>query len=557
MGSLASSLRWLLLVCIALAGCGGGGGGGGAGTSLSLSRSSVTFSALANDAPPAPQTVVATFVGDGLLVGYPPNESVPPWLSIEAFDDASPVTVRLSVTTTSMPAGTYNTTVRFVTGRENGDGVITRDVAVTYTVRRNITLSNNYLGYSITQGEAIPPAQILVDKGDARWDASSSASWITLIERPSGTGGDFEIRFDTSGLSPGFYTTTVNVVATDTTGGQASVSVNLNLNAPTLSVAPNILSFAARAGSDGVPAAQSVTPSTANGFPSPFSVGVAYQGTATGWLSVPSSGTVPTPVSVRPSTTALAPGRYLATLSFSNGGSSDAGNQVSVTYDVTAAQLQAAPASLRFDVDRETVDADLQSTLTFSDDGAPLTWSVFGPPPAWLEVLDTSGDTRTARTMRVRVRKDVIATMENKTYNQPLVIAYGNAATLGSFTSVPVSLNLALPEVVGVMPYTSVAGKLIRSAAADWAAADRCRSWWAGSRPPTSPSIRIGWCTSSRPRWRPEPTRCESTTRWASRRDVAASSWWARRARSGSSSSPPTALPGVRSRTPAATPCSR
>jgi hypothetical protein len=456
---MATALRWLALTTsVVLTACGGGGGGGSAlgGSSLSLSRDSVRFDAFEDGPTPSPVIVKATYAGDGLLVGYPPDEGFAPWLQIVALNDGNPVEVQLQIMSTDLPYGTYTTTVRFVTGRESTGDVTIRDVPVTYIVARNIQLSQTDLFNSALQGDAIPNAQIVVDKGNAAWDVTSDQTWISFIKHPSGTGGDFEVVYDTTGLYAGFHYANVLVSATDGTGQQARLSIRLNLSAPAVSVSPTTLSFTARAGSDSVPAPQAVSPTTVNGFASPLSTNTSYTGSVTDWLTVPSNVTAGTPFSIAPATTLLAPGHYSATVAMGN--SLYGQGQVDVTYDVVVPTLSSVPTTVAFDANVDAIAADLQGALALSDDGAPVSWSVLEAPP-WLEVLDASGDSRGATAIRLRVRQDLISTMDNQLYASAVRIGYGNSVSPPRVLEVPVTLNLALPEVVGVMPYTGIAGQ--------------------------------------------------------------------------------------------------
>ncbi|HWK48375.1 MAG TPA: hypothetical protein VNR40_00745, partial [Steroidobacter sp.] len=61
------------------------------------------------------------FVGDGVIVGYPPGVASASWLSVNAPSSAqSPVTVTLSVTSTGLAPGTYTANLRFASGKADG-----------------------------------------------------------------------------------------------------------------------------------------------------------------------------------------------------------------------------------------------------------------------------------------------------------------------------------------------------------------------------------------------------------------------------------------------------
>ena len=121
----------LVTLTVFLAACGGGGGGGGSGPSysISLSPTSVSLNGVTGAAAPQ-QAVVVTFQGDGVVVGTPPGQTAPPWLSVNApAQSTSPVTVTISAFNTTAP-GNYSATLRFATGKADGSNVVYKDVPV-------------------------------------------------------------------------------------------------------------------------------------------------------------------------------------------------------------------------------------------------------------------------------------------------------------------------------------------------------------------------------------------------------------------------------------------
>ena len=113
-----SFARVLIALALApwLASCGGGGGGGGSGPrySIQVAPASVRFEAERSASLPASQQLNVTFVGDGVIAGYPPGVSSASWLSVNAPSSAqSPVRVTLSVTSPGLAPGTYTTNRRF------------------------------------------------------------------------------------------------------------------------------------------------------------------------------------------------------------------------------------------------------------------------------------------------------------------------------------------------------------------------------------------------------------------------------------------------------------
>ena len=147
---------WVLLAVLA-----SWSGGGGDSTSISVSTTSVTFTAEVGAAAPATQNVRATFRGDGVLVGYPPEVSAPSWLSVNAIGQtATTIDVSLRVTDTAT-SGTRTTTLRFVTGKADGSQIKFADVQVTCIITAPFRATAPAMTFSAVGGAAQPPEPAL------------------------------------------------------------------------------------------------------------------------------------------------------------------------------------------------------------------------------------------------------------------------------------------------------------------------------------------------------------------------------------------------------------
>ena len=148
------------LIALSVA-CGGGGGSavsGGNGYSLDLSATALHFAAERNAPTPAAQTLDATFHGDGLVAGYPPGVTQPSWLTVTVTSaTASAATISVRANTTSLSAGTYRTTLRLVTGKQDGSAVVFKDVEVQYAVAAGLQSSATSLTFTAFEGNT--PAQ--------------------------------------------------------------------------------------------------------------------------------------------------------------------------------------------------------------------------------------------------------------------------------------------------------------------------------------------------------------------------------------------------------------
>ena len=172
----AFSVAALLL----LAAC--GGGGGGSAYSLSVNPTSIAFTAERDGALPSAQSIHASFKGDGLIVGYPTGVTPPTWLSAGMVSStSSSATASLQVSSTALPAGSYATTLRFVTGKADGTHLVTRDVPITYRVTQGLRATQTAFTFTASEG-GTPAAQTLNLNSDL-----VPYAWSLTVE-PSGAG---------------------------------------------------------------------------------------------------------------------------------------------------------------------------------------------------------------------------------------------------------------------------------------------------------------------------------------------------------------------------------
>ena len=230
---------WLALVAsLALSAC-GGGTSSPPGTSISLDKSSLTFSATRGGASPASQAVVASWVGDGLIVGYPAGVSQASWLAVTlAQSGASSAIATVSVITSGLLAGTYTTTLRFVTGRQDGSDVKYVDVPVTLNVADNFTVAVADYEFARTWGTAtaLQGSPILISTGAKAWHVSAGAAWVKLGMSQGVGSATVSVGIDAATQEPvGTSTTTVTVSADDNSFTK-TVNVRFVVTAPAAAV---------------------------------------------------------------------------------------------------------------------------------------------------------------------------------------------------------------------------------------------------------------------------------------------------------------------------------
>ena len=230
------------VIGIVLAACGGGGGGGG--TSISVSPSSLSFKGSPSSNAQT-QNVHVTFDGAGVIVGIPPGMPYPGWLDAQQLGgNATSVDFAVNVYPYGMPAGTYTTTLRFVTANVDSNGNVSdvkyKDVPVTMTVIE-LALAPQAVSREAVDGAntTLTGAFDLAVAGGRAWTATDSQPWLTV--EPSGTGpGSLDYTVDPSGLAPGNHTATVTVTADGVT---ATASLTVTVRAPRLVANPAAPSF--------------------------------------------------------------------------------------------------------------------------------------------------------------------------------------------------------------------------------------------------------------------------------------------------------------------------
>jgi hypothetical protein len=131
---------------------------------------------------PDEQIITATFVGDGLIVGYPPGVTPPGWLSVATVGpiDASPISLRLAIVQQPSTAGNYSTTVRLVTGKLDGSAVVTRDLSVSFRVKEPFTVDRDWIGIHMDPGGSPDSRPLRISGTDIQWRITADEPWIEL-----------------------------------------------------------------------------------------------------------------------------------------------------------------------------------------------------------------------------------------------------------------------------------------------------------------------------------------------------------------------------------------
>ncbi|MEP7362270.1 MAG: SMP-30/gluconolactonase/LRE family protein [Acidobacteriota bacterium] len=209
------------------------------------SPGAISFSATASGAPtPAAQVTVLPLTGSQTLnaVGLPIRAVArDSWLKI--FTDSQgnlPVSLRLSVDPSSLPAGRHQTSLMLTSPATPA----TREVSVTVDVAPaeapRMSLNTHLIAISVTEGSEGQSAEIVVNNtgsGSLEFSAApedgSSAAWLSIV---SGAGtatptvpGKVNFFVDPKALAPGAYSSEIHV--RNASGQDEAVSINLTITA--------------------------------------------------------------------------------------------------------------------------------------------------------------------------------------------------------------------------------------------------------------------------------------------------------------------------------------
>ena len=200
--------------------------------SISADVSEVNFSSEFLQESTETIAINVDFVGDGVLVGFPPDASSAPWLEYrtENVTENSAIIFIDVINAQFLLADTYETTLRLATSNEDSSKFSFHDIDISLLIW-NLAVDTEKVSYNGTFGdETIPAQSISILTEEKEWTASTDVDWLSL-DVTSGT-GETEIvvtpdisEFTESGLQQG------NIILTDVDSGDIKlVPVELALD---------------------------------------------------------------------------------------------------------------------------------------------------------------------------------------------------------------------------------------------------------------------------------------------------------------------------------------
>jgi hypothetical protein len=239
---------WLaaLAAVVGLSGC-GGGGDDGPSYSITLTASSITFDTAQFVSPPT-QAVGVTFNGAGVVVGTPPGQALPVWLELGTAQtqSATQVVVPMRVLNNNLTPGSYETTLRFVTGDAGGERVAYADLQVRLSLREGLTVTpSSTIVFEGVEGSNVISARTgtsLAIRGAGLTWSAQGPSWATVSPSSGTAAATVTVSANAAGLALGGYSDTIRI--TDSiTGRTVSTPIVLNVSRPVPSVSASSLEF--------------------------------------------------------------------------------------------------------------------------------------------------------------------------------------------------------------------------------------------------------------------------------------------------------------------------
>lgn len=182
---------------------------------IEVSPASISFAAIQGSANPAAQTLSITNTGGGTLVWSVIDNAT--WLSLSPASGTGNGAATLSVSTGTMAAGTYHSTITV-----RGTGASSVAVPVTFTITTGSSLppaigvSPTNLSFTGRYGGNNPPSQTLnisnTGGGILSWTVTKSdARWLAFTSSSGTQNGTVTVSVTSRYLPPGTHTATLSI----------------------------------------------------------------------------------------------------------------------------------------------------------------------------------------------------------------------------------------------------------------------------------------------------------------------------------------------------------
>lgn len=199
-------------------------------STISVSSSSLQFSYASGGSAPATQTIQITSSGIAWSAAAT-TSSGGSWLTVSPTSGASPSTLTISVSPSTLATGSYSGAITI-----SASGAANVTISVTLTVSAGqpvLAVGSTSLSFAYTYGGAAPAAQTVsisnTGTGTLAWTASDPDFWVQLSPG-SGTGdATFSVTVNPANLAAGNYSSTVTIAAAGATGSPAAIAISLTI----------------------------------------------------------------------------------------------------------------------------------------------------------------------------------------------------------------------------------------------------------------------------------------------------------------------------------------
>lgn len=417
---------------------------------LSLTPATLSFDVEAGHAPPAAQSLAVSC--NGKIINYSvTSSSTGSWLKVKAGSGKTPDSVSISADSAGLSVGTYSGTVVVASSDVENSPV---PVAITLNVTPPaLNLARTTLSFTAQAGGTTPAEQSVTTSSsngmplDYSLSASSKEGWLSVQPTTGTTPKSISIAANPARLSPGTYSGTIIVDSPSASNGPIPLPVTFTVTpVPTFTVAPEMLTFTAKAG-EKPPAVQTIKTSSSGAAVS-YSVSAS---STNGWLSATSTdGTTPGSITVTANHAGLAAGTYMGTVTLTSRDASNSEQVIGVTFTVTPAdlpKLAVAPASLAF-VGQVGGTSPPSQTVVTSSSKAVINYSVSAVSKGnWLSAAANTG--ATPGSLKITANPSGLAA---GTYTGTVILTSSDAANPSQSVDVSFTVTAATLPTFALLP---------------------------------------------------------------------------------------------------------
>ena len=263
-------------------------------------------------------------------------------------------------------------------------------VTGTQAISSQLTSPQSAFNFTVPAGSTSPTQAVQTATSDgsvAAWSALSPVAWLSASAPNGQTPGSANVQVNAATLSPGNYSTTLNLASFGATNTPRAIPVSVTVTAPSqnqVTITPATLTFAAVAGGT-APANQAASISSSTAGLS------ATLSSDSNWLSATSSGVTPFSAQVSVNANGLAVGSYIGHIAVSVPGAMNPSTSITVTLTVSNPVITASPAALGF-VGSTTTNPPSQSLQIGNSGGGSIGWTA-ALNSAWLNPSTRNGTT--------------------------------------------------------------------------------------------------------------------------------------------------------------------